>query len=72
MPDTRHSIGMSVVNRLATHFGVQWMKDRDTQSLTASYPLNEHAQMVLIKSKKFMNLNGKTVGRAGKKKILID
>jgi peptidyl-tRNA hydrolase len=27
MPKTRHSVGMQVVNRLASQLGVQWRKD---------------------------------------------
>ena len=66
MSKTRHSVGMEAVNRLAEHIGGGWIKDKATSSYTAIVQLTEDTQLVLIKSRKYMNLNGISVKRAGK------
>ena len=70
--NSRHSVGMKVIDRLAFYLNMEWAPNRHLKALTASkvltvqsdsQPLNFRCH--LLKSKLPMNANGASVRRAG-------
>ncbi|XP_044517297.1 probable peptidyl-tRNA hydrolase [Gracilinanus agilis] len=64
---TRHSVGMAVLNQLAQHLNVadQWRKQQQCHADVAIACLGE-AELVLLKPRQFMNVNGLSVAQAAK------
>ncbi|XP_056668430.1 probable peptidyl-tRNA hydrolase isoform X1 [Monodelphis domestica] len=64
---TRHSVGMAVLNQLAQHLNVadQWKKQHQCHADVAVACLGE-AELVLLKPRRFMNVNGLSVAQAAK------
>ncbi|CAH1264215.1 probable peptidyl-tRNA hydrolase [Branchiostoma lanceolatum] len=62
MPDTRHSVGMRVVDKLAGHYNMNWRRARDCGGDVATATLDNHC-VIVLKPRSFMNLNGESVAR---------
>uniref|UniRef100_G1S6R3 peptidyl-tRNA hydrolase n=1 Tax=Nomascus leucogenys TaxID=61853 RepID=G1S6R3_NOMLE len=65
LPGTRHSVGMAVLGQLARRLGVaeSWTRDRHCAADLALAPLGD-AQLVLLRPRRLMNANGRSVTRA--------
>ncbi|XP_069465240.1 peptidyl-tRNA hydrolase [Ambystoma mexicanum] len=68
MGSTRHSIGMAVLQQLAHRLNVadQWKADKRCQADMAVATLG-HVQLVLLKPRRLMNINGRSVASAAEK-----
>ncbi|KAM4695826.1 peptidyl-tRNA hydrolase [Rhinophrynus dorsalis] len=68
MAGTRHSVGMAVVNLLARRLNIadQWKTDKQTGADLVHTHV-DGMQVVLLKPRQFMNINGKSVARAAEK-----
>lgn len=66
LPRTRHSVGLAVLGQLAQRLGVAdgWARDRHCAADLALASLGD-AQLVLLRPRRLMNLNGRSVARAG-------
>lgn len=66
LPGTRHSVGMAVLNHLASKLdmGDQWKRDKQCCADIVVARLGD-AELLLMKPRKFMNLNGTSVVTAG-------
>ncbi|XP_021529721.1 peptidyl-tRNA hydrolase isoform X3 [Aotus nancymaae] len=66
LPGTRHSVGMAVLGQLARRLGVaeSWTRDRHCAADIALALLGD-AQVVLLRPRRLMNANGRSVARAG-------
>ncbi|XP_036864013.2 peptidyl-tRNA hydrolase isoform X1 [Manis javanica] len=66
LPGTRHSVGMAVLGQLAQRLGVAetWARDRRCAADVALASLGD-AQLVLLRPRRLMNANGRSVARAG-------
>ncbi|XP_039331042.1 peptidyl-tRNA hydrolase isoform X2 [Saimiri boliviensis] len=66
LPSTRHSVGMAVLGQLARRLGVaeSWTRDRHCAADLALALLGD-AQLVLLRPRRLMNANGRSVARAG-------
>ncbi|XP_015449784.1 probable peptidyl-tRNA hydrolase isoform X2 [Pteropus alecto] len=66
LPGTRHSVGMAVLGQLARRLGVaeSWARDRRCVADLALASLGD-AQLVLLRPRRLMNANGRSVARAG-------
>ncbi|XP_032113219.1 probable peptidyl-tRNA hydrolase isoform X6 [Sapajus apella] len=66
LPGTRHSVGMAVLGQLARRLGVaeSWTRDRHCVADLALALLGD-AQLVLLRPRRLMNANGRSVARAG-------
>ncbi|XP_070811775.1 peptidyl-tRNA hydrolase [Pituophis catenifer annectens] len=67
-PGTRHSVGMAVLNHLASKLDVadQWKRDKQCCADVAVARLGE-AELLLMKPRKFMNLNGISLATAAER-----
>uniref|UniRef100_A0A8C0CFH5 Peptidyl-tRNA hydrolase 1 homolog n=1 Tax=Balaenoptera musculus TaxID=9771 RepID=A0A8C0CFH5_BALMU len=65
LPGTRHSVGMAVLGQLARRLGVaeSWARDRRCAADLAQASLGD-AQLVLLRPRRLMNVNGRSVARA--------
>ncbi|XP_006074554.2 peptidyl-tRNA hydrolase isoform X2 [Bubalus kerabau] len=65
LPGTRHSVGMAVLGQLARRLGVaeSWARDRRCAADLALASLGD-AQLVLLRPRRLMNLNGHSVAQA--------
>ncbi|XP_061289582.1 peptidyl-tRNA hydrolase isoform X2 [Bos javanicus] len=65
LPGTRHSVGMAVLGQLARRLGVaeSWERDRRCAADLALASLGD-AQLVLLRPRRLMNLNGHSVAQA--------
>ncbi|XP_060245942.1 peptidyl-tRNA hydrolase isoform X3 [Meriones unguiculatus] len=65
MPGTRHSVGMAVVGQIARRLGVaeSWARDSRCAADLALAPLGD-AQLVLLRPRRLMNVNGRSVAQA--------
>ncbi|XP_003785369.2 probable peptidyl-tRNA hydrolase isoform X2 [Otolemur garnettii] len=65
LPSTRHSVGMAVLGQLARRLGVaeSWARDRRCAADLALAPLGD-VQLVLLRPRRLMNANGRSVARA--------
>lgn len=70
MPETRHSIGMTVVNHLAEKLDVKWQYSRSFSGYYGTTQISQ-LQVILFKSKLLMNINGKSIFKIGIIMILI-
>ena len=70
MPSTRHSVGMRVVDGLARRLGTKWQYNGRCLGYLAVAQVNSR-QVVLLKPKMAMNLNGRSVVRAGKERLML-
>ncbi|XP_012876967.1 PREDICTED: probable peptidyl-tRNA hydrolase isoform X1 [Dipodomys ordii] len=68
LPGTRHSVGMAVLGQLARRLGVadSWTRDRRCVADLALAPLGDDAQLVLLRPRRLMNANGRSVAQAAK------
>lgn len=66
LPGTRHSVGLAVLGQLAQRLGVAdgWARDRRCAADLALASLGD-AQLVLLRPRRLMNNNGRSVARAG-------
>ena len=57
---------MRAADQLAEWLGARWSRQRALQSMVATATIAEHQlHMVLVKPKTFMNINGKSIHKAG-------
>ncbi|KAM5330082.1 peptidyl-tRNA hydrolase isoform 3-T4 [Glossophaga mutica] len=65
LPGTRHSVGMAVLGQLARRLGVaeSWVRDRRCAADLALASLGD-AQLVLLRPRRLMNANGRSVAQA--------
>ncbi|XP_036769754.2 probable peptidyl-tRNA hydrolase [Manis pentadactyla] len=65
LPGTRHSVGMAVLGQLAQRLGVaeSWARDRRCAADLALASLGD-AQLVLLRPRRLMNANGRSVAQA--------
>lgn len=65
LPGTRHSVGMAVLGQLARRLGVaeSWARDSRCAADLALAALGD-AQLVLLRPRRLMNVNGHSVARA--------
>uniref|UniRef100_A0A0P6JD72 peptidyl-tRNA hydrolase n=1 Tax=Heterocephalus glaber TaxID=10181 RepID=A0A0P6JD72_HETGA len=65
LPGTRHSVGLAVLGQLARRLGVaeSWVRDSSCAADLALAPLGD-AQLVLLRPRRLMNANGRSVARA--------
>uniref|UniRef100_A0A5G2QGI6 Peptidyl-tRNA hydrolase 1 homolog n=1 Tax=Sus scrofa TaxID=9823 RepID=A0A5G2QGI6_PIG len=65
LPGTRHSVGMAVLGQLARRLGVaeSWARDARCAADLALASLGD-AQVVLLRPRRLMNNNGRSVARA--------
>ncbi|XP_064435871.1 peptidyl-tRNA hydrolase isoform X8 [Mirounga angustirostris] len=66
LPGTRHSVGLAVLGQLAQRLGVAdgWARDRHCAADLALAALGD-AQLILLRPRRLMNANGRSVARAG-------
>ncbi|XP_021117663.1 probable peptidyl-tRNA hydrolase isoform X1 [Heterocephalus glaber] len=66
LPGTRHSVGLAVLGQLARRLGVaeSWVRDSSCAADLVLAPLGD-AQLVLLRPRRLMNANGRSVARAG-------
>lgn len=66
MPGTRHSVGMAVLGQIARRLGVaeSWARDSHCAADLALAPFGD-AQLVLLRPRRLMNVNGHSVAQAG-------
>ncbi|KXJ16632.1 putative peptidyl-tRNA hydrolase [Exaiptasia diaphana] len=60
MPETRHSIGMTVINDLANKLEVKWQQNKRFSGFYGITQVNQ-LEVILFKSKLLMNINGRSV-----------
>ncbi|XP_057610444.1 probable peptidyl-tRNA hydrolase [Chionomys nivalis] len=65
MPGTRHSVGMAVLGQIARRLGVaeSWARDSRCAADLALAPFGD-AQLVLLRPRHLMNVNGRSVAQA--------
>ncbi|XP_047624442.1 probable peptidyl-tRNA hydrolase isoform X2 [Phacochoerus africanus] len=70
LPGTRHSVGMAVLGQLARRLGVaeSWARDARCAADLALASLGD-AQVVLLRPRRLMNNNGRSVARAGEPSV---
>ncbi|XP_076093531.1 putative peptidyl-tRNA hydrolase [Mytilus galloprovincialis] len=67
MLETRHSVGMQVINQLANHLRVSWTNERKIcQGFVAIHTFENQQRCILLKPKVAMNINGRSVQKAVK------
>ncbi|KAJ1133692.1 hypothetical protein NDU88_000170 [Pleurodeles waltl] len=68
MGGTRHSVGMAVLQQLAHRLNVadQWKVDKRCQADVVMATLG-HTQLVLLKPRRLMNINGRSVASAAER-----
>ena len=64
LPDTRHSVGMLVVDSLAKYLGTSWHFSRQSLGYVAVTKVG-HLEIILLKPTVAMNLNGRSISKAG-------
>ncbi|XP_022094730.1 probable peptidyl-tRNA hydrolase isoform X3 [Acanthaster planci] len=67
MPETRHSVGMATIDRLCRRLKGTWNKDRDCQGDIAVATLADQHQIILLKPRLLMNINGRSVIKTARK-----
>lgn len=72
MNGSRHSVGMAVLTRIAENLGAldSWRSDRQ---VSGEVIVTEHqdVQLVLLRPKLLMNVNGVSVAKAGTRHIVL-
>ena len=64
LPETRHSVGMLVVDCLGKILGADWQFNRGSMGHLAVMEVNNQ-WLILLKPTVVMNLNGKSIARTG-------
>ena len=64
LPDTRHSVGMLVVDCLGKQLGTTWQFNKKSMGHLAVTKMNDQ-RLILLKPTVVMNVNGKSIVRAG-------
>ena len=64
LPNTRHSVGMLVVDCLSQQLGASWQFNRRSLGHVAVTKVNNH-QLIMLKPTLAMNVNGKSISRTG-------
>ena len=70
MPQTRHSVGMQVVDKLANCLHTCFHREKECAGCVATASLNG-LDLVLLKPKMPMNVNGTSVRKTGKLLIVV-
>ena len=65
MPTTRHSVGLKAIDKLAVKYGVSWTRQRKLDGYLSDPVVRDNMEILLLKSRIPMNLNGKSVQKAG-------
>ena len=68
MPNTRHSVGMFVADSLAKQLGAVWHFNQRCLGYVAVAEMMKQ-QVVILKPKLLMNLNGRSIARTGQSNI---
>ncbi|XP_033124273.1 probable peptidyl-tRNA hydrolase isoform X2 [Anneissia japonica] len=64
MAGTRHSVGMAVLNRFCNATGSSWVKDRHCQGDVARTTVYDNIELILLKPRLMMNINGICIAKA--------
>ncbi|XP_041368889.1 uncharacterized protein LOC121383138 [Gigantopelta aegis] len=66
--ETRHSIGMYILDRISSHFKLRWDRDdfRKSGGFVAQTSLTSGVDLVLLKPRVPMNINGTSVAKAAR------
>ena len=64
LPNSRHSVGMLVVDCLSQQLGASWQFNRRSMGHVAVTKVNNH-QLIMLKPTLAMNVNGKSISRTG-------
>ena len=64
LPNTRHSVGMLVVDCLSQQLDASWQFNRRSLGHVAVTKVNNH-QLIMLKPTLAMNVNGKSISRTG-------
>lgn len=64
LPDTRHSVGMFLVDCLGKQLAASWQFDRKSMGHIAATKINGQ-QLILLKPTVAMNLNGNSILKTG-------
>ena len=64
LPDTRHSVGMLVVDCLAKCLGATWHFNRRSLGHLAVTKV-DNQELILLKPSVAMNINGRSISKAG-------
>lgn len=64
LPDTRHSVGMFLVDCLGKQLAASWKFDRKSMGHIAATKINGQ-QLILLKPTVAMNLNGNSILKTG-------
>lgn len=64
LPDTRHSVGMLVVDCLARHLGAIWHFNSRSIGHLAVTNVDDQ-EIILLKPTVAMNINGRSIARTG-------
>ena len=64
LPNTRHSVGMLVVDCLSQQLGASWQFNRRSLGHVAVTKVNNR-QLIMLKPTLAMNVNGKSISRTG-------
>ena len=64
LPDTRHSVGMLVVDCLAKHLGATWSLNARSMGHLAVTKM-DNQQIILLKPTVLMNINGRSIAKTG-------
>jgi len=70
MPGTRHSVGAEAVAYVASELGLRWSPDRDCKGTVATGRTDAGADLILLRPKLLMNVNGRSVAAAARYVIL--
>ena len=76
LPHTRHSVGMTLVDHLANLLDATWLKNRDVHGKVSHATVTtadgrDMVELVLLKSRLPMNLNGRSVRKAGQCNAIV-
>ncbi|XP_070303058.1 peptidyl-tRNA hydrolase-like isoform X2 [Salvelinus sp. IW2-2015] len=73
MNSSRHSVGMAVLEALASRLGVadSWRGDRHVSGEVIVSDIQD-TQIVLLRPRLLMNINGVSVAKAGEESCLLD
>lgn len=66
MAGTRHSVGMEAVTHIAAELGLRWSPDRDCKGTVAMGQTDAGTDVVLLRPKLLMNVNGRSVAAAAR------
>ena len=71
MKPMRHSIGNMVVNSLASVLGLSWQSDRQCCGFICETENEKQEQIILLKPRLLMNVNGRSIAKTGNNKIYV-